>query len=133
MSKASSHHLEFLETGDIHKLHHAQHSFKPTSVEYATHPALEKRVIRKTDLLVIPLICITYLITYIDKAMLGYSAVFGLKESLYLRGTEYSWLGMPSQCMNEFPSLADAMYKKCFLFWLSRRTFCPPLMTKVPY
>jgi hypothetical protein len=56
-------------------------------------PAIQKRVIRKIDMLVIPFICITYLVTYIDKAMLGYSAVFGLKESLHLKGTEYSWLG----------------------------------------
>lgn len=69
--------------------------------EYTKHDApnnvvdskLERRVIRKIDLMIIPFICITYLITYIDKAMLGYAAVFGLKESLHLKGTEYSWLG----------------------------------------
>ncbi|KAL2828005.1 major facilitator superfamily domain-containing protein [Aspergillus cavernicola] len=40
----------------------------------------------------IVLCCITYLVTYIDKAMLGYAAVFGLKEDLDLKGEEYSWL-----------------------------------------
>lgn len=106
MSKASSHHIEeSLESGDIHEQHHAPLSFKPSFSEYTANPVLEKRVIRKIDLLVIPFICITYLITYIDKAMLGYSAVFGLKESLHLRGTEYSWLGMRSRCLNELPRL----------------------------
>lgn len=46
-------------------------------------------------MMVIPFICITYLVTYVDKAMLGYSAVFGLKDSLDLHGSEYSWLGEP--------------------------------------
>lgn len=60
-------------------------------------PILLRRVIRKVDWMVIPFICITYLITYIDKAMMGYAAVFGLKEDLHLKGTEYSWLGMGSR------------------------------------
>jgi hypothetical protein len=35
-------------------------------------PHAEKRLLRKIDLYVIPFICITYLITYIDKATLSY-------------------------------------------------------------
>jgi len=35
-------------------------------------PHAEKRLVRKIDFYVIPLICITYLITYIDKATLSY-------------------------------------------------------------
>lgn len=53
----------------------------------------ERRLVRKIDLRVIPFICITYLVTYIDKATLGYSAVFGLRDDLKLQGTQYSWLG----------------------------------------
>jgi hypothetical protein len=35
-------------------------------------PHAEKRLVRKIDFYVIPFICITYLITYIDKATLSY-------------------------------------------------------------
>jgi len=35
-------------------------------------PHAEKKLVRKIDFYVIPFICITYLITYIDKATLGY-------------------------------------------------------------
>lgn len=67
--------------------------YKHDALDYVVDSRLERRVIRKIDLMIIPFLCVTYLITYIDKAMLGYAAVFGLKESLHLKGTEYSWLG----------------------------------------
>lgn len=57
-------------------------------------PAAEKRLLRKIDWMVIPFICITYLVTYIDKATIGYAAVFGLQKDLGLVGDQYSWLGM---------------------------------------
>ena len=43
----------------------------PTIVE-AIDPQAEKRLVRKIDRYVIPFICVTYLVTYIDKATLGY-------------------------------------------------------------
>jgi hypothetical protein len=35
-------------------------------------PQAERRLVRKIDCYVIPFICVTYLITYIDKATLSY-------------------------------------------------------------
>jgi hypothetical protein len=35
-------------------------------------PKAERRLVRKIDMYIIPFICITYLITYIDKATLSY-------------------------------------------------------------
>ena len=57
-------------------------------------PVAERQLLRKIDWMVIPFICITYLVTYIDKATLGYAAVFGLQKDLGLVGDQYSWLGM---------------------------------------
>ncbi|KAJ5240861.1 MFS general substrate transporter [Penicillium citrinum] len=71
---------------------------KPPDIEFSEIIAkspLARRVVRRIDMMVIPFICITYLVTYVDKAMQGYSAVFGLKDSLDLHGSEYSWLGEP--------------------------------------
>ena len=90
MSKPSSVHIEASD-GGINQREDSGRKEAQRSAEI--DPALQQKVIRKIDMLVIPFVCITYLITYIDKAMLGYSAVFGLKESLNLKGTEYSWLG----------------------------------------
>ncbi|KAJ5771365.1 uncharacterized protein N7511_003416 [Penicillium nucicola] len=90
MSKPSSVHIE--ASDDVVDQQNNR-VMKRTQWDAEIDPALQKRVIRKIDMFVIPFVCVTYLITYIDKAMLGYSAVFGLKESLDLQGTEYSWLG----------------------------------------
>lgn len=89
-SKSSADHVESLEDQCVA----AQKQGQLSTLNPVVEPSLEKRVIRKIDMMVIPFICVTYLITYVDKAMLGYSAVFGLKEGLHLHGTEYSWLGM---------------------------------------
>src|SRR3982074_1531055 len=35
-------------------------------------PKAERRLVRKIDMFIIPFICVTYLITYIDKATLSY-------------------------------------------------------------
>ena len=59
----------------------------------AIDPIAERKLVRKIDMFVIPFICVTYLVTYIDKATLGYAAVFGLQTDLHLHGSQYSWLG----------------------------------------
>ncbi|PYH79263.1 MFS general substrate transporter [Aspergillus uvarum CBS 121591] len=91
MSKNLADHVEHVASPPIQKdrLGVSRQQWDPSSID----PETRKRVVRKIDCFVIPFICITYLITYIDKAMLGYAAVFGLKEDLHLKGEEYSWLG----------------------------------------
>ena len=93
MSKGTSDHFEPVELGVIPIPGDVEQYVHVESLNPVVDPALEKRVVRKIDMMIIPFICVTYLLTYIDKAMLGYSAVFGLRESLHLRGSEYSWLG----------------------------------------
>lgn len=60
--------------------------------EHLDEPAF-KRLKRKIDLRLMPLLCITYALQSIDKTTLGYAAVFDLEPDLNLQGTEYSWLG----------------------------------------
>ncbi|KAF1932517.1 allantoate permease [Didymella exigua CBS 183.55] len=55
--------------------------------------ALNKRLVRKVDLLLLPLLCGTYFLQYIDKQAASYSAVFDLFETTGITGTQYSWLG----------------------------------------
>ncbi|KAF4460834.1 hypothetical protein FALBO_12372 [Fusarium albosuccineum] len=52
----------------------------------------EKKVLRKLDRRIIPLLGICYFFYYVDKTTLSYAAIFGLKDDLDLRGDEYSWL-----------------------------------------
>lgn len=55
-------------------------------------PAEERKLVRKIDFLILPLIAVNYAFFYIDKTTLSYAALFGIQEDLKLAGTEYSWL-----------------------------------------
>ncbi|KAL5340187.1 putative allantoate permease [Aspergillus crustosus] len=55
-------------------------------------PGEEKRVLRKIDRVVLPLMCTVYFFQYLDKQAVGYAAVFGLQEDLHLSSNEYSWV-----------------------------------------
>ncbi|OJJ02776.1 hypothetical protein ASPVEDRAFT_131759 [Aspergillus versicolor CBS 583.65] len=51
----------------------------------------EKRLVRKIDFHLMPLLIISYGLQYLDKTSLSYSAVLGLREDLNLKGQEFSW------------------------------------------
>ncbi|KAF2503227.1 MFS general substrate transporter [Lophium mytilinum] len=51
----------------------------------------EKRILRKIDLHLMPLMFMTYALQYLDKITLGYAAVYGLREDTHLVGQQYSW------------------------------------------
>lgn len=51
-----------------------------------------KRLVRKVDWELMPLLCGTYLLQYIDKQSLSYAAVFDLFKSTHTDSNQYSWL-----------------------------------------
>ncbi|UOH79687.1 hypothetical protein LQV05_000696 [Cryptococcus neoformans] len=55
-------------------------------------PEDEKKLKRKLDRRIIPLLGICYFFYYVDKTTLSYAAIFGIKEDLNLGGSKYSWL-----------------------------------------
>ncbi|RDW62394.1 MFS allantoate transporter [Coleophoma cylindrospora] len=88
-------------------------------------PKAEARLVRKIDMYIIPFICITYLVTYIDKATLGYAAIFGLSKDVGLHGTQYSWLGSIfyfGYMFFEYPT-SYAMQRWSVAKWLSINVF----------
>ncbi|KAI1770287.1 MFS general substrate transporter [Hypoxylon cercidicola] len=50
-----------------------------------------RKVRRKIDLRILPFLCITYALQFIDKTSLGYSSVYGLIPDNKLHGQQYSW------------------------------------------
>lgn len=50
-----------------------------------------KRLVRKIDARVLPLLAGTYVLQYIDKQALGYAAVFDLFSDTGISQTQYSW------------------------------------------
>ncbi|KAF4981385.1 hypothetical protein FZEAL_2815 [Fusarium zealandicum] len=51
-----------------------------------------KKLRRKVDWSLMPLLCGTYLLQYVDKQALGYSAVFDLFETTGMTPDQYSWM-----------------------------------------
>ncbi|EIN06852.1 MFS general substrate transporter [Punctularia strigosozonata HHB-11173 SS5] len=58
----------------------------------AIDPAEERKLVRKIDWLVLPCLSVCYVFYYVDKTTLSYAAIFGIKDDLHLKSTEYSWL-----------------------------------------
>uniref|UniRef100_A0A093VLL3 Putative transporter n=1 Tax=Talaromyces marneffei PM1 TaxID=1077442 RepID=A0A093VLL3_TALMA len=54
--------------------------------------ARNKALVRKVDLLLLPLLAGTYMLQYIDKSALAYSAVFDLFTTTHMTSSQYSWL-----------------------------------------
>ncbi|KAG9252962.1 major facilitator superfamily domain-containing protein [Emericellopsis atlantica] len=54
---------------------------------------MAKRVLRKIDRTIIPLLFVTYMFNFMDKVILSSAAVFGLRDDNNLQGQQYSWLG----------------------------------------
>ena len=56
-------------------------------------PEEGRRIRRKIDRHLMPLMCVLYWIQFMDKTTLGSSAILGIKQSTHLTTNEYNWLG----------------------------------------
>ncbi|KAF7555492.1 hypothetical protein G7Z17_g2110 [Cylindrodendrum hubeiense] len=54
-------------------------------------PEDEKKLVRKIDMHLMPILIVSYGLQYLDKTSLAYSAILGLQEDLHLVGQQYSW------------------------------------------
>ncbi|EAU32662.1 conserved hypothetical protein [Aspergillus terreus NIH2624] len=57
----------------------------------AVTPVGERRLIRKIDIHLMPLLTISYAFQLLDKTSLSYAAMLGIKTDLHLVGQQYSW------------------------------------------
>jgi hypothetical protein len=67
------------ELGDAHA----------SQLEYA---AVEKRLVRKLDTHVVPLVTALYLLAFLDRSNIGNAKIAGMEEDLNLYGDRYDWL-----------------------------------------
>ncbi|RDW64730.1 pantothenate transporter-2 [Coleophoma cylindrospora] len=66
----------------------------------------ERAVRRKTDLVILPLLCMVFFLQYLDKQSLSYASVFGLLTDLNLTSNQYSWCSSIfyiGQLVSEYP------------------------------
>ncbi|KAF2173980.1 hypothetical protein M409DRAFT_62172 [Zasmidium cellare ATCC 36951] len=55
--------------------------------------ATNKRLLRRIDWNLMPVMCIVYGLNYLDKTTLSYASIMGLKTDLNLKDDDYQWLG----------------------------------------
>ncbi|KAJ5764914.1 hypothetical protein N7520_004473 [Penicillium odoratum] len=79
-----------LDEGEVF-LH--QHGYTNEAIQaLLVDKSRNKALVRRVDLVLLPLLAGTYTLQYIDKSALGYSAVFDLLSSTHMTSNEYSWL-----------------------------------------
>lgn len=72
-------------------------------------PGQEKRVLRKMDLRLIPMLSVLYLLAFLDRGNIGNAKIEGLVEDLGLTSQEYSWCCMLPPSKVEGRVLTDAV------------------------
>ncbi|KAF5024382.1 hypothetical protein F66182_3569 [Fusarium sp. NRRL 66182] len=69
-------------------------------------PEDDARVLRRIDLVVLPLMLAVYFLQGLDKATIAYASIFGLIEDTHLVGNQFSWLSSivyVAQLIAQFP------------------------------
>ncbi|KAK8063129.1 allantoate permease [Apiospora saccharicola] len=56
-------------------------------------PAMEKKIVKKIDFHVVPLLLLIATLGAVDKVQIGTASLYGFQEDNGFRGQEYSWLG----------------------------------------
>ncbi|KAL3434354.1 major facilitator superfamily domain-containing protein [Aspergillus tetrazonus] len=64
---------------------------KETNNNVVIDPEAERKVVKKLDRVIMPLMAIVYFFQYLDKQSINYAAIFDLREDLHLSGSEFSW------------------------------------------
>ncbi|KAM0788138.1 hypothetical protein ACM66B_001303 [Microbotryomycetes sp. NB124-2] len=83
-----------------------------------------KRILRKTDFNVLPLLVWVYFLQILDKSVIGYSAVFGLRENAGLVGNQYSTIGS----IGYFAQLGAQPFGAWLLVKIPIRTLMPVIV-----
>ena len=55
-------------------------------------PEIERRVIRKMDFRIVPLVSALYVLAFLDRSNIGNARIAGMRKDLKLEGNHYQWL-----------------------------------------
>jgi hypothetical protein len=78
------------EDEEKHKFSTSSGAASPYDESSYIDPAIEKRVIRKCDLRVIPPTLILFMLSFLDRVNIGNAAIQGLPEDLQLVGHQFN-------------------------------------------
>lgn len=81
-----------LAAEDKEKNAYLEHAATATTAATAGHyidPAMERRVVRKIDMRLIPLVTAMYLLSFLDRSNIGNAKIAGMSKDLKLKGNQY--------------------------------------------
>ncbi|QLI74826.1 uncharacterized protein G6M90_00g113860 [Metarhizium brunneum] len=70
---------------------HAEETKTHEVYDEVLSPEEDKRLLRKIDMCLLPVMALSYMFQFLDKTALNSTAILGLREDLHLTGEEYSW------------------------------------------
>lgn len=80
---------EIAITGDVDQAMELAMNAKHEELDLATNA----RILRKTDLYIMPLCCFLYSVQFMDKVSNSYASVMGLRVDLHMDSYQYGWVG----------------------------------------
>jgi MFS family permease len=80
------------QTQSITTVDDTSNGFTPPSTAHNNDATAARRIIRKIDYTIMPILFMTYLFNFMDKTILSSASVFGLKTDTHLVGQNYSWV-----------------------------------------
>lgn len=54
--------------------------------------ATNRRLLKRIDRHLMPLLCVVYALNFIDKSTLSFASIMGMKDDIGLKGDNYQWL-----------------------------------------
>lgn len=86
-------HVEDVKSRGKTKVDKATELLSSSEVQVIVAPEENARVLRKIDLVILPILFSVYCLQSFDKTSLSYASIFGLIQDTNLKGQEFSWLG----------------------------------------
>jgi hypothetical protein len=72
-----------------HSTKHHDPNWDGTDVDFSHID--EKKVLRKMDIRLIPMLALLYLLSFLDRGNIGNARIEGLTETLKMSGSQYNW------------------------------------------
>lgn len=86
--KSEVHALQLNEVDEAYKLYELLHGCEHVQATETQR----RRVLRKIDFIMLPVMCIVYGLQFLDKTTLSYASVMGISKDIGLTKNEYNWL-----------------------------------------
>ncbi|CAK7229696.1 hypothetical protein SBRCBS47491_007335 [Sporothrix bragantina] len=72
-------------------IHNVEKEFEDVTAVPVLTPEQDRRLLRRIDLYLVPVMLFSYLFQTLDKQSLSFSSIMGLNTDLHLSGSDYSW------------------------------------------